>query len=123
MLQHNEPYLAGPLTTTVVGIAHCHNKIETLAHVLESCQIVDTLRNIQHHKKIRSLIPMNTDAMYSLLIPCIARNIKNNKLEVSVVYGLADNGITRGIDIICIKKPSIIGPILQTIFTTKIIFK
>uniref|UniRef100_A0A1B6EVT8 Reverse transcriptase zinc-binding domain-containing protein n=1 Tax=Cuerna arida TaxID=1464854 RepID=A0A1B6EVT8_9HEMI len=75
---------------------HCLSEIETLAHVLGFCQVGETLRNTRHHK-IRSLI---------------AKNLKENGYEVyEEVHGLAKNGSTRIIDIICIQNS--IGTILD----------
>ncbi|KAJ4449524.1 hypothetical protein ANN_00925 [Periplaneta americana] len=64
---------------------HCHNEVETLAHVLGSCPHGEGLRNATHHQ-VRSII---ATADY-------------NTFEE--VHGLSVTGSTRRIDIIAFKE-------------------
>ena len=71
---------------------HCHNEIETLAHVLGSCQHGETLRIARHHKVRSSL----------------AQALRETGFTVhEEVHGLSDNGSTRRIDIIAYKDNSL----------------
>ncbi|KAJ4438435.1 hypothetical protein ANN_14380 [Periplaneta americana] len=77
---------------------HCHNEVETLAHVLGSCPHDEGLRNARHHQ-VRSIIATALkDADY-------------NTFEE--VHGLSVTGSTRRIDIIAFKESTSSGLIID----------
>ncbi|KAJ4443339.1 hypothetical protein ANN_05007 [Periplaneta americana] len=77
---------------------HCHNEVETLAHVLGSCPHGEGLRSATHHQ-VRSIIATALkDADY-------------NTFEE--VYGLSVTGSTRRIDIIAFKESTRSGFIID----------
>ncbi|KAJ4439340.1 hypothetical protein ANN_07462 [Periplaneta americana] len=77
---------------------HCHNEVETLAHVLGSCPHGEGLRNARHHQ-VRSIIAIALkDAYY------------NTFEEVHV---LSVTGSTRRIDIIAFKESTRSGFIID----------
>ncbi|KAJ4446485.1 hypothetical protein ANN_13181 [Periplaneta americana] len=77
---------------------HCHNEVETLAHVLGSCPHGEALRNARHHQ-VRSIIATALkDADY-------------NTFEE--VHGLSVTGSTRRIDIIAFKESTRSGYIID----------
>ncbi|KAJ4452070.1 hypothetical protein ANN_03586 [Periplaneta americana] len=77
---------------------HCHNEVETLAHVLGSCPHNENLRNARHHQ-VRSIIAIALkDADY-------------NTFEE--VHGLSVTGSTRRIDIIAFKESTRSGFIID----------
>ncbi|KAJ4431736.1 hypothetical protein ANN_20338 [Periplaneta americana] len=83
-------------------LKHCHNEVETLAHVLGSCPHDEALQNATHHQ-VRSIIATALkDADY-------------NTFEE--VHGLSVTGSTRRIDIIAFKESTrsgfIIGPTVR----------
>ncbi|KAJ4450978.1 hypothetical protein ANN_02413 [Periplaneta americana] len=77
---------------------HCHNEVETLAHILGSCPHGEALRNARHHQ-VRSIIATALkDADY-------------NTFEE--VHGLSVTGSTRRIDIIALKESTRSGYIID----------
>ncbi|KAJ4443105.1 hypothetical protein ANN_04755 [Periplaneta americana] len=77
---------------------HCHNEVESLAHVLGSCPHGEALRNARHHQ-VRSIIATALkDADY-------------NTFEE--VHGLSVTGSTRRIDIIAFKESTRSGFIID----------
>ncbi|KAJ4441109.1 hypothetical protein ANN_10959 [Periplaneta americana] len=77
---------------------HCHNEVETLAHVLGSCPHCEGLQNARHHQ-VRSIIATALkDADY-------------NTFEEE--HGLSDTGSTRHIDIIAFKESTRSGFIID----------
>ena len=67
---------------------HCHNEIETLAHVLGSCSHGEALRNARHHK-VRTIIAQ------------ALRDVGFRAYEE--IHGLSESGSTRRIDILAFK--------------------
>ncbi|KAJ4433963.1 hypothetical protein ANN_16282, partial [Periplaneta americana] len=80
------------------AVVHCHNEVETLAHVLGSCPHGEGLRNARHHQ-VRSIIATALkDANY-------------NTFEE--VHGLSITGSTWSIDIIAFKESTRSGFIID----------
>ncbi|KAJ4432434.1 hypothetical protein ANN_21053 [Periplaneta americana] len=77
---------------------HCHNEVETLAHVLGSCPHGEALRNATHHQ-VRSIIATALkDADYN---------------NIEEVHGLSVTASTRRIDIIAFKESTRSGFIID----------
>ncbi|KAJ4434213.1 hypothetical protein ANN_22761 [Periplaneta americana] len=77
---------------------HCHNEVETLAHVLGSCPHGEGLRNARHHQ-LRSIIAT------------ALKHADYNTFEE--VHGLSVTGSTRRIDIIAFKESTRSGFIID----------
>ncbi|KAJ4428022.1 hypothetical protein ANN_24036 [Periplaneta americana] len=77
---------------------HCHNEVETLAHVLGSCPHGEALRNARHHQ-VRSIIAT------------ALKHADYNTFEE--VHGLSVTGNTRRIDIIAFKESTRSGYIID----------
>ncbi|KAJ4448154.1 hypothetical protein ANN_10167 [Periplaneta americana] len=77
---------------------HCHNEVETLAHVLGSCPHGEALRNSRHHQ-VRSIIAT------------ALKHADYNTFEE--VHGLSVTGSTRLIDIIAFKESTRSGYIID----------
>ncbi|KAJ4449022.1 hypothetical protein ANN_00416, partial [Periplaneta americana] len=77
---------------------HCHNEVETLAHVLGSCPHGEALRNARHHQ-VRSIIAT------------ALKHADYNTFEE--VHGLSVTGSTWCIDIIAFKESTRSGYIID----------